>query len=98
MKAIYLLSVLGSLCPVIAIAQAQQPPNIPKGQQDSVILTVVRSMSFKTSKSSLTANPSSEAAMDVKIKQLPGEPDPDMVYLITTAETKLGEYNFVPTC
>jgi len=112
MKAIYLLSVVGSLlCPLTAGAQAHQLPReqyvliasantltIAKGQQDSVKLTVVRSKSFKTGKSSLTVNPPSEAAMDVKIKQLPGEPDQYMVYLITTAETKQGEYNFVPTC
>jgi hypothetical protein len=112
MKAIYLLSVVGSLLfPATGVAQTQQPPKkeylliasastltIAKGQQDSVKLTVVRSKSFKTGESSITFNPPTEAALDVKIKQLTGEPDQYMVYLITTDDTKPGEYNVVSTC
>jgi hypothetical protein len=92
-------------------AQSQQPPKeeyvlvasatnliIVKGQQDSVKLTILRSKSFKTGKSSVAVNPPKEAALDVKVKQLPGEVDEYMVYLITTKDTKTGEYNFVPTC
>jgi hypothetical protein len=92
-------------------AQSQQPPKeeyllvasatnltIAKGQQDSVKLTILRSKSFKTGMSSVVINPPKEAALDVKVKQLPGEVDVYMVYLITTNETKTGEYNLVPTC
>jgi hypothetical protein len=43
-------------------------------------------------------NSPKEAALDVQVKQLPGETDEYMVYLITTNETKMGEFNFVPTC
>ena len=112
MKAIYLWLVLGwLLCAATGSAQSQQPPKeeylliasatkliIAEGQQDSVKLTVMRSKSFKTGKSSVAVNPPKEAALDVKVKQLTGEPDEYMVYLITTEETKPGEYNFVPTC
>jgi hypothetical protein len=91
--------------------QSQQPPKeeylfvasatnltITKGQQDSIKLTVLRSKSSKTGKSSVAVNPPKEAALDVKVKQLPGKVDEYMVYLITTNDTKTGEYNFVPTC
>ena len=112
MKAIYLLSVLATLlCPVIGVAQTLQPPRqeyqliasantltITKGQQDSVKLTVLRSKSFKTGKSSLSVSPPSEAALNVKVRQSTGDPDQYMVYITTTAETKLGEYNFITTC
>jgi hypothetical protein len=112
MKAIYLLSVLGSLlCPVIGVAQTLQPPGeeyllvasansltIAKGQQDSVKLAVVRSKSFKTGKSSVTVNPPAEAALEVKINQVTGDPDLYMIYFSTTPDTRPGEYNFVATC
>jgi hypothetical protein len=112
MKATYLwLAVTLQFWATSGSAESQQPPKeeyllvasatnltIAKGQQDSVKLTILRSKSFKTGKSSVVVNPPKEAALDVKVKQLPGEFDVYMVYLITTNETKMGEYNFVPTC
>lgn len=112
MKATYLWLVVAlQFWATSGSAQNQQPPKeeyllvasatnliIAKGQQDSVKLTVLRSKSFKTGKSSIAVNAPKEAALDVKVKQLPGEADEYMVYLFTTTETKTGEYNFVPTC
>lgn len=112
MKATYLwLVVILQFRTISGSAQSQQPPKeeyllvasatnliVAKGHQDSVKLTVLRSKSFKTGKSSVAVNPLKEGALDVKVKQLPGEVDEYMVYLITTNETKTGEYNFVPTC
>lgn len=112
MKATYLWLVVAlQFVATSGLAQSQQPPKeeylfvasatnltIAKGQQDSVKLIVLRSKSFKTGKSSVAVNPPKEAALDVKVKHLPGEADEYMVYLTTTHETKTGEYNFVPTC
>jgi hypothetical protein len=112
MKATYLWLIAGLLLrATTGLSQNQQPPKeeyalvasvsnltIAKGQQDSVRLTVLRSKSFKTGKSSIAVNPPKEAALEVKVKQLPGATDEYMIYLITTDETMTGEYNFVPTC
>jgi hypothetical protein len=112
MKTTHLWLVLASLMsPITSAGQTQQPPKaeylliasaytltIAKGQQDSVKLTVVRSKSFRTGNSSIAVNPPSDAALDVKVKQLPGQPDQYIIYLATTEKTKTGEYNFAPTC
>jgi hypothetical protein len=112
MKTIYLGTLVSLLLwATTGSAQIQQSPKeeyllvastsnltIARGQQDSVKLTVLRSKSFKTGRSSISVNPPGEAALDVKVTQLSGHTDEYMVYLITTADTKPGEYNFVPTC
>jgi hypothetical protein len=71
---------------------------VSRGTQDSVKLTVIRSRSFKTGKASMNVNAPTNAGLDVRVKQISVESDEFMVYLITTTDTKPGEYTFIPTC
>lgn len=93
-----------------AFAQIQIPPKkeyklvvsksvitIPKGQQDSVKLTVLRSKSFRTGKTAVAVDPPAESNLKVNVKQLT-DVDQYMLYLTTTANTKTGEYHLLPTC
>jgi hypothetical protein len=92
-------------------AQSQQPPKeeyllitsssslvVTRGQPDSLRLTVLRSKSFKTGKSTIAFNAPKDAALDVTVKQHVTNPDEYTVFLKTTENSKPGEYNFVPTC
>jgi hypothetical protein len=69
-----------------------------RGEQDSVKLTVLRSKSFKTGRVSLSVNSPSNASVNVRVEQVPGEVDEFMVYFTTTSDTRTGEYTFIPTC
>jgi hypothetical protein len=71
---------------------------ITRGEQDSVKLTVIRSKSFKTGKASLSVNSPANAGLNARVEQVPGEADEYMVYVTTTADTRAGEYTFIPTC
>jgi hypothetical protein len=71
---------------------------LPRGQQDSIKLTVLRSKAFKTGKASITLNDPNAAGLKAELRGLPVRADEFMLYFSATHEAQPGEYNFIPTC